>query len=92
MFFRAQQAKEYVRRPTRDLHHATVGIVGLGGVGRRVAEILSVFKTRILATDMFPVDKPPHVAELWPAERLDELLPQVDVLILCVPLTDKTRG
>ena len=92
VFFRAQQAKEYIRRPTRDLHHATVGIVGFGGVGRRVAEVLAAFKTRILATDMFPVDKPPHVAELWPADRLDEMLPQVDVLILCVPLTDETRG
>ncbi len=91
VFFRAQQAKEYVRRPTRDLHHATVGIVGFGGVGRRVAELFAAFKTRILATDMFPVDKPPHVAELWPADRLEEMLPQVDVLILCVPLTDKTR-
>lgn len=91
VFFRAQQTKEYIRRPTRDLHQSTVGIVGFGGVGRRVAEILSAFKTRILATDMFPIDKPPYVAELWPADRLDEMLPQVDVLILCVPLTDQTR-
>lgn len=90
-FFRAQQAKEYMRQPTRDLHHATVGIVGFGGVGRRLAELLAPFRTRILASDLFPVDKPQHVAELWPAERLDDLLTQVDVLILCVPLTDRTR-
>ncbi|HEY2826604.1 MAG TPA: D-2-hydroxyacid dehydrogenase [Pirellulales bacterium] len=90
-FFRAQQNKEYIRRPTRDLHHCTVGIVGFGGVGRRVAELLAVYKTRILATDLFPVDKPPHVAELWPADRLDDLLTAVDVLILSVPLTDQTR-
>src|SRR5262249_38774331 len=90
-FFRAQQAKEYIRRPTRDLHHATVGIVGFGGVGRRVAELTAPFKTRILATDLFPIDKPPHVAELWHAERLDDLLAQVDILILSVPLTDQTR-
>jgi phosphoglycerate dehydrogenase-like enzyme len=91
VFFRAQQQKEYVRRPTRDLHRATVGIVGFGGVGRRVAEVLSVFKTRILATDMFPIDKPAHVAELWPAERLDDLLAQSDVVILCLPLNSQTR-
>jgi phosphoglycerate dehydrogenase-like enzyme len=90
-FFRAQQIKEYIRRPTRDLHHSTVGIVGFGGVGRRVAELLTPFKTRILATDLFPVDKPPHVAELWPADRLDDLLSAVDILILSVPLTDQTR-
>ena len=90
-FFRAQQIKEYIRRPTRDLHHSTIGIVGFGGVGRRVAELLAPFKTRILATDLFPVDKPPHVAELWPADRLDDLLSAVDILILSVPLTDQTR-
>src|SRR5262245_16561964 len=66
VFFRAQQAREFIRRPTRDLHHATVGIVGLGGVGRRLAEVLSAFKTRILATDWFPLDKPAHVEALWP--------------------------
>ena len=70
---------------------STVGIVGLGGVGRRLARTLAGFDTRILATDMFPIDKPDHVEELWPAERLDELLPLVDFLILCVPLTPQTR-
>ncbi len=92
VFFRAQQQREYIRRPTRDLYGATIGIVGLGGVGRRVAEVLSPFKTRILATDMFPVDRPPHVEALWPADRLDDLLPLVDVLILCAPLTPQTVG
>ncbi len=92
VFFRAQQAKEFIRRPTRDLHHSTVGIVGLGGVGRRIAEVISPFKTRILATDMFPVDKPDYVEALWPAEKLPELLAQVDILILSVPLTPATRG
>ena len=91
-FFEAQQAKEFVRRPTHDLHHTTVGIVGLGGVGRRLASILSTFKTRILATDWCPVDKPDYVEELWPADRLNDLLPAVDILILCAPLNQYTRA
>jgi phosphoglycerate dehydrogenase-like enzyme len=91
-FFRQQQQKEFVRRPTRDLHHCTVGIVGLGGVGRRLAKVLSVFQTRILAVDLFPIDKPDCVAELWPAECLEKLAGQVDILILCLPLNEMTRG
>jgi phosphoglycerate dehydrogenase-like enzyme len=91
-FFRAQQKKEFIRRPTRDLHRATIGIVGFGGNGHRLAELLAPFKTRILATDVFPVHKPPHVAELWSADRLNEMLPLVDILILCVPLNETTRG
>jgi D-3-phosphoglycerate dehydrogenase len=91
-FFRAQQRKEFVRRPTRDLHHSAVGIVGFGGVGRRLAEVLAVFKTRIVATDWFPVDKPPQVAALWPPHRLPELLATSDIVFLAAPLTDATRG
>ncbi len=90
-FYDAQKKKEYIRRPTRDLHHSTVGIIGFGGVGRRLAELLAPFKTRILATDLYPFDKPAYVADLWPADRLDDMLREVDVLVLCVPLTDATR-
>ena len=90
-FFRAQQQREFIRRPTGDLHGQTVGIVGLGGNGRRLAEVLSAFHTRMLATDLFPIDKPACVESLWPADRLDDLLPQCDTVILCVPLTTQTR-
>jgi D-3-phosphoglycerate dehydrogenase len=86
VFFRAQQHKEFIRRPTRDLTGSTVGIVGLGGVGRRLAAVLRGFNTRILATDMFPVDRPEGVAALWGADRLDDLLAAAEILILCVPL------
>jgi len=92
VFFRAQQQKEFIRRPTRDLHHSTVGIVGLGGVGRRLAQLLSPFKTRILATDLFPIDRPDEVEALWPAERLDDLLAASDIVVLSLPLNESTRG
>jgi D-3-phosphoglycerate dehydrogenase len=91
-FFRAQQKREFIRRPTRDLTGATVGIAGLGGVGRRLAELLVPFRARVLATDMFPIDKPASVEALWPAERLDDLLAAADILVLCLPLFDRTRA
>ena len=91
-FFRAQQKKEFIRRPTRDLTGSTVGIVGLGGVGRRLAELLAGLRTRVLATDVFPVDKPNHVDALWPANRLEEMLAEVDFVVLSLPLNEMTRG
>jgi phosphoglycerate dehydrogenase-like enzyme len=91
-FWRAQKAREFIRRPTRDLHRARVGIIGLGGNGRRLAEVLSAFRTTILATDWFPVNKPACVAELLPADAVDEILPRIDILILAAPLTKYTRG
>lgn len=90
-YFRAQQKKEFIRRPTRDLTRATVGIVGLGGVGRRLAQLLAPFEVRTLATDLFPVDKPECVEALWPADRLDDLLAAVDIVVLCLPLNNSTR-
>jgi len=91
-FFRAQQKKEFVRRATRDLTHRVVGIVGFGGVGRRLAELLAPFKTRILATDLFPIEKPDHVEALWPADRLNEMLSEVDTVVLSLPLNASTQG
>jgi phosphoglycerate dehydrogenase-like enzyme len=91
-FFRAQQKKEFIRRPTRDLTQATVGIVGLGGNGVRIAEVLRPFQTRIIATDMFVNEQPGVVDELWPADRLDRLLAESDVVILCAPLNVQTLG
>jgi phosphoglycerate dehydrogenase-like enzyme len=92
VFWDAQHRREFVRRPTRDLHRATVGIVGFGGVGRRLAEVLRPLRTTILATDWFPVDKPDYVAALLPPSGLDDILPRLDVLILAAPLTAYTRG
>jgi phosphoglycerate dehydrogenase-like enzyme len=91
-FFRASLKREFIRRPTGDLHQSTVGIVGFGGNGRRLAQVLAPFNVHILATDLFPVDKPDYIDELWPANRLHDLLPQVDALILCVPLDDTTQA
>ena len=91
-FFRAQQKKEFIRLPTRDLHGARVGIVGLGGNGRVLARILKAFETTIVATDWFPEQSFEHVDELLPADRLDDMLPRVDVLILTAPLNQHTHG
>jgi phosphoglycerate dehydrogenase-like enzyme len=91
-YFRAQQKREFIRRQTDDLHGKRIGIIGFGRNGRRLAEVLSQFRTTIIATDWFPVNKPPHVAELLPADAVDEILPRIDVLILAAPLTEATRN
>lgn len=73
------------------MHHKTVGIVGLGGNGTRIAEVLRPWKVRILATDMFADEKPDCVDELWPADQLPQLLKACDIVVLCVPLNEQTE-
>lgn len=93
-FFRAAQKKEFIRRPTLDLHGSTVGIGGLGGNGTRIAQVLRPFKTRLIATDMFPdeIDISSGLVDaIWPADQLDRLLAESDAVILCVPLNAQTR-
>lgn len=91
-FFRAQQAREFIRLPTNDLHRKTVGIVGFGGNGRRIAEILTPFRGRILAVDKHPYAQPPHVEALWGLDQFNELLRESEIIILCLPLNSETRG
>ena len=90
-YFRAQQKHEFIRRPTRDLHGARIGIIGLGRNGRRLVEVLSAFRTTIVATDWWPGPKPPQVKEMLPADAVDQILPHIDILILAAPLTNHTR-
>ena len=52
-FFRAGLKKEFVRQPTDDLHGKTIGIVGFGGNGQRIARLLQPLGNRILATDLY---------------------------------------
>ena len=90
-FFKQGQEKEFVRRPTDDLHGKRIGIVGLGGNGRRLAQLLSPFEVEIFATDHFPVRRPDEVQQLWPEQRLLDLAARSDILILSLPLNEKTK-
>lgn len=69
----------------------TVGIVGLGKIGQRVAQLLAPFGVRILFCDAFP--PPDDVCQALRARRVsfEELLSQADIVTLHVPLNDATR-
>jgi phosphoglycerate dehydrogenase-like enzyme len=87
--WRAQPA---IRDASWELEERTIGIVGLGGTGRAVAERAAPFGARLIAVDPEPVVKPPCVAELWRMERFGDLLDQSDVVVVCAPLTRATHG
>ena len=65
------------------LHGKTACIVGLGAVGSEIAERLRPFGMRLLATDEHP-DKAPAGVESHPAEKLAEVLPEADFILVCV--------
>jgi glyoxylate reductase len=74
----------------RDVHGATLGIVGLGGIGREVAKRAGGFGMRVLYTG--PSRKPDAERELGVEFRaLDELLRESDFVSLHAPLTPETK-
>jgi D-3-phosphoglycerate dehydrogenase len=75
-----------------ELHGKTLGIVGVGNIGRRVAKFAGAIGMHVLAYDKYvPADEiTQRGAE--PVASLEALLPQVDVLTCHTPLTDETRA
>jgi glyoxylate reductase len=74
----------------RELSRATVGLVGFGRIGQRVAQLLSGFEPRLLFTDAHAMDE---AAARYGAQRvqLGELLSASDYISLHVNLTPATR-
>ena len=96
VFFRAQQTREFIRRPTDDLHGKTIGIPGFGGNGQRIAELLLPLGNRIIATDLLAAEwrevaGMPPIDALLCANELDALLEQSDIVILTLPLNVGTE-
>ena len=85
-----------VRMPIRarswELAGMTLGVFGLGGTGLEVARRAQGFGMRTLALDTEDVKKPPFVEEVWAPDRFYDLLEESDVVAICLPLTDETRG
>ncbi|KAA3605545.1 MAG: D-2-hydroxyacid dehydrogenase [Planctomycetota bacterium] len=70
----------------------TLLVVGLGGIGREVAQRGKGFGMHVLATRRSAVEAPPYVDFQGTPEQLPALLGQADVIVLCLPLTEETRG
>lgn len=77
----------------RELHGATLGLVGLGAIGRRIAQLGRCFSMRVMATrrGATPGETDPDVDELLPLDRLDALLAQADFVVIAVPGTPATH-
>ena len=85
-FFRAQVQREFIRRPTDELAGGTIGIVGFGGNGQRIAECLRPLAGRILATDHFSSDIKFPGVEVWEAEQTPSLFEAARIVICTLPL------
>lgn len=77
----------YWDSPLIELAGKTMGIIGMGKIGQRTAQIARAFGMNILA---YSRTKKDIDGIKWAA--LNELLEQSDVVVTCCPLNDGTRG
>ena len=68
----------------------TLGIFGLGRVGRELAARAHAFGMQVLGVDLAPGTAPGVQAVYAPAQRL-EVLARCDFVVICMPLTGETR-
>ena len=79
----------YQTVPTIILDNKTALIVGYGEIGRHIGKVLGAMGMKILGVrrSVQPEDNPEQVYSI---DRLHEVLPRTDVLIVCVPATPTT--
>jgi phosphoglycerate dehydrogenase-like enzyme/glyoxylase-like metal-dependent hydrolase (beta-lactamase superfamily II) len=78
--------------PPVELRGKTMLVIGFGGTGEQIARRASAFGTKVIALDDSATERPSFVFALRKMDRLDESLKEADVVVLALPLTERTRG
>ena len=88
----AQDELEGATVDVRTLEGQRMGIVGLGAIGLELVKIAAPFGFRISAIRRRAGEpKPQGVDEVWPLDRLPDLLAASDVVVLALPHTPETK-
>ena len=80
-------------RPTMiELTGSTMGIIGCGDIGRALAKRAKAFEMRVIAVDLNCEITPDQVDEIWPLDRLDDLMAESDFVAVLLPYTAQTAN
>ena len=91
-----QRERTWQPLPARELRQVTIGIVGLGSIGRAVARLAVAFGARVIATRRDPERPgsrepiPEGLDQVLSHDQLPELLAAADFVVLALPLTGTT--
>ena len=85
-----QRDRRWTRRISEPLAGKTLGVLGLGEIGRELAKKAQALELRVIGTRRSP-EQVPHVDRIYPPEATDEVLAQSDFVLLLLPLTPETE-
>lgn len=78
------------KAPLAELAGKTLGIIGFGGIGQKVADIAAAFDMQVLAVSGHETDQRARTNFQW--TTLDDLAARSDFITLHCPLTEKTEN
>ncbi len=77
----------------REIAGATLGLIGVGSIGSRVAQMASALGMRVIAVrEHLEKGRPKGVEQVYGPTALDEVLEQSDFVVLAAPLLPETRA
>jgi phosphoglycerate dehydrogenase-like enzyme len=86
-----QRERRWTRKISETLAGKTLGILGLGAIGRVVAEKAAALEMRVIGARRTGGSLP-GVERVYPAAQSDEVVAAADFLLLLLPATGETRG
>jgi D-3-phosphoglycerate dehydrogenase len=89
---RTTKAGGWVNTYGADLHQATVGLLGLGRIGKGVARRCRGFDARVLAYDPYFDEDFAAKHGVERADSLDQVMAEGDFVCIHMPANDETRG
>ncbi|WP_113926566.1 D-2-hydroxyacid dehydrogenase [Bacillus sp. P14.5] len=91
-YIRKQDQKEWAHSGLKlEIHGKTIGIIGVGAIGKETAKIAQAFDMKVLGVRHSGKGSE-HVDEMFRTEQLHEVLPRCDYVVNTVPLTPDTSG
>jgi glyoxylate/hydroxypyruvate reductase A len=85
-----QRDRRWTRRISEPLSGRTLGVLGLGEIGRELAKKAEALELRVIGTRRSQ-EQVPYVDRIYPPEATDEVLAQSDFVLLLLPLTPETE-
>jgi glyoxylate/hydroxypyruvate reductase len=87
-----QAARQWERYTTRQLAGRRAMVVGLGQVGRKVADVFAAMGVEVWGVARDRDLKLDSLTGVTDVDGMDALLPETDAIVLCCPLTPQTKG